>query len=95
MTEFMINLSPYFTLGLIALSLLFKLHKRSVSTFITIVMAGVIVNMFYYGMSECAVMMFILFLVVIFFRAMIKPETDTFFIKVYKGEERRGDTRCH
>jgi hypothetical protein len=95
MTEFLINLSPYFTFGLIALSLLFKLHKRSVSTFITIVMSGVIVNMFYYGMSECATAIFIIFLIVIFFRAMIKPENDTFIVRKYRGEERRGDTRCH
>ena len=91
--EFIYGLLPYFTLALLALALLFKIHKRSVSTFLTILASALVINLNRYGFGDSASLVLLIFLIVLLFRAILKPTNDTFLVKTYIGAERRNINR--
>lgn len=90
MSEFIFTLVPTFSLGMVALSLIYKIHKRSVSAFITFVMVASVSNLIMIGSIECAMYVLIAFMVVIMYRAMQKDASDNFMVNKYRGKERRG-----
>lgn len=90
MSEFIYTLIPSFSLGMVALSLMYKIHIRSVSTFITFIMVATVSNLILVGHIDCAMYMLVAFMVILMYRAMQKDTVDRFIVTKYKGAERRG-----
>lgn len=89
MISFLVDLIPYFSFGLLALAILFKIYRRSISAFIAILSNAIVVNLFFYGYFDIGILVLFASLLVIFFRAMIKPENDKFIVRPYHGLEKR------
>ncbi len=49
MTSYLFDFMPFFTGGIMALSLLFRIYKRSIATFIIIISQTIVVNLIIYG----------------------------------------------
>lgn len=90
MSEFIYTLVPSFSLGMVALSLMYKIHIRSVSTFITFVMVASVSNLILLGHIDCSMYVLVAFMVVLMYRAMQKDTVDRFIVTKYRGKERRG-----
>ena len=90
MSEFIYTLVPSFSLGMVALSLMYKIHIRSVSTFITFIMVATVSNLILLGHIDCAMYMLVGFMVVLMYRAMQKDAVDSFMVTKYRDKERRG-----
>lgn len=90
MSEFIYTLVPSFSLGMVALSLIYKIHIRSVSTFITFVMVASVSNLILLGHIDCSMYVLVAFMVVLMYRAMQKDTVDRFIVTKYRGKERRG-----
>lgn len=79
MSTYMYMLVPYMSLGILAIAIRFKLHKRSVTTFMSLVMIAVTSISFYYGYIEFGICTTVVYIAVAMLRAMCKPQTDRFF----------------
>lgn len=79
--------------GFLALSMLFKIYKRSISTFSVFVAFAIVSNLLYYGYVELAMCALIISLVLLLLRAIMKDDNDTIFVKPYKGTEKRNKRR--
>jgi len=90
MSEFIYTLVPSFSLGMVALSLIYKIHVRSVSTFITFIMVATVSNLILAGYIDCSMYVLVGFMVVLMYRAMQKDAVDSFMVTKYNGTERRG-----
>jgi len=75
------ELIPFFSLGLFALAFRYKIYKRSVSTFLTIIMVALSSNLVYYGYINSAIVFTLMIVTILLYRAIIKPTDDTFLIK--------------
>ena len=93
MTYSLVHFMPYFLFTLFGLSLTTKIYKRSISTFIIIIGASVSSTFHYYEMYEYASLAVIITLGVIFIRAMLKADIDTFIVRTYSGKEKRNQTK--
>jgi len=89
MSQELYTLIPMISLAMVFFSFSMKIYKRSISSFISILMISISSNLAYYGYIDLASMAVLIFMVVMFYRAMVKPENDSFFIHRYNGEERR------
>jgi len=89
MSMFIYQFLPTFTLGLVALSILFKIPKRSVSTFVIIITSSMVVNLNYRGYVEYSSIVILLALTFLLVRAMMKPANDKWICRHYHGKERR------
>ena len=89
MSNFIYDLSPTFTFGLLALSFLFKIYKRSVSTFVIIVVSASVVNLNHYGHQEYSSTIILISLAGLLIRAMVKPTNDSWIHSPYSGVEKR------
>lgn len=87
---------PMFSGGLIALSLLFKIHKRSVSTFIHIISQAVALHLVYCSEMEIAIILLLTTTSILLIRAMLKDDNDKLIIHKKKNVLRRaGDVVSH
>ena len=89
MNQYLYLLLPYFSLGMVALSFQFRLHKRSVSTFMAFVMIAFTSNAIHYGYVELGLIAVIVYMVAVMVRAIAKPANDTIIPKIYRGCEKR------
>jgi len=89
MSMFIYELSPTFTLGLLALSFLFRVPQRSVSTFIIILTSSLVVNLNHNGHQEYSSLLILIALIFLLVRAMMKPANDKWICRPYHGKERR------
>lgn len=89
MNQYLYLLLPYLSLGMVALSIRFKLHKRSISTFMSFVMIAVVSNCIHYGYVDCGLIATVIYMVVMMLRAMGKPDNDIIVPKIYRGKEKR------
>jgi len=94
MSNYIYLLVPYFSMGMLALSILFKLYKRSISSFMTFMMIAVVSNAVYYGYVEIGLDILVVFMVFLMLRALNKPDNDTIYPKIYRGEEKRNRRRA-
>ena len=62
---------------------------RSISSFMTFVMIAVVSNAIYYGFVEFGLDVLVIFMVVLMLRALNKPDNDTIYPKIYRGQEKR------
>jgi len=79
MTSYVFDFMPLFTGGILALSLLFKIYKRSIATFIIILSQMIVVNLMMYGYIHEALLAMIVTTIILLIRAMAKSDTDKFF----------------
>lgn len=79
MTSYLYEFIPFFTGGIVALSLLFKIYKRSITTFIYIISQQIVINLFIYGYMDEALIVMLLTMVTLLVRAMAKSDNDKFF----------------
>lgn len=77
--EYIYQFFPMFANGMVALSLLFRLYKRSISAFITFIAIAMTTNIIYAGRIEYALILLMLFMIIIMARAMTKSDADRFF----------------
>lgn len=89
MGMFIYELSPTFTLGLLALSILFRVPQRSISTFVIILASSLVVNLNHNGYQEYSSPIILIALAFLLVRAMMKPANDKWICKPYHGKERR------
>ncbi|MDQ7044716.1 MAG: hypothetical protein Q9M40_07115 [Sulfurimonas sp.] len=89
MSALFYQLIPTISLGLIALSFLFNIHKRSVSAFLTLMMVAISSNFIYYAYLDLAMLSILFFTIIIFIRAIVKPANDKWICRSYKGDEKR------
>jgi len=81
MTYYVFDFMPFFTGGIMALSLLFRIYKRSIATFIIIISQMIVVNLITYGYVYEASITMILTTSILLVRAMAKSDNDKFFSK--------------
>lgn len=81
MTSYLFDFMPFFTGGIMALSLLFRIYKRSVATFIIIISQTIVVNLIIYGYVNEALLTMIFTIIILLIRAMAKSDNDKFFSK--------------
>lgn len=89
MTSYALHFMPLFTGGILALSLLFKIYKRSVATFIIILSQMIVVNLIMYGYIHEAILTMIATTIILLIRAMAKSDKDKFFNR--KPNQRKED----
>ena len=94
MNQDLYTLVPTLANAMLALSIIMRVYKRSISAFISIAMVAVSSNLMYYGYVNYGLVSIILLMVVMFYRAVSKPANDTFVYKKYNGVERRNKRRC-
>jgi len=80
---------PILANAMFVLSLLMKVYRRSISSFIAIMMFFISSNLAYYGFATHSIVAICFFMIVMFIRSVSKPENDTFIVKKYNGHERR------
>jgi len=88
MTITLYTLVPMLSIVLFTMSLTMKIYKRSVSSFITIIMVAVASNSMYYGYINFGLVTIVVLMVVMFLRAVTKADTDSFLIHRHKEKER-------
>lgn len=54
---------PLFANGVVALAIMFKLYKRAMPAFSTFIATAIVTNMAYYGLSDEATALWIIFMV--------------------------------
>jgi len=81
MTTYLYDFIPFFVGGIVALLLLFRIYKRSVTTFVYIVSQTVVINLIIYGYIDEALIVMLLTMVILLVRAMTKSDNDKFFSK--------------
>lgn len=91
--EVLYHLIPALSLGLAVLSIIYKLHRRSVSSFLTIIMVALSSNAIYYGLFSLSMIVVFVFTMVIFMRGIMKADNDKFSIDMYSGKEKRNIRR--
>lgn len=79
MSPILFQFLPVFGFGLFALALLFKIYKRSKSTFISISGFALIANLIFYGCFNSAVIIAIIAVTFQLVRAMPKDAIDVWF----------------
>lgn len=89
MSIFIHELSPTFTFGLLALTLMFKIYQRSVSTFVIILVSTIVVNLNDHGYQEYSSSVILVSLTGLLIRAMVKPANDSWVHFPYCVEEKR------
>jgi len=93
MSLFIYELSPAFIFGLLALTLIFKIYQRSVSTFVIILVSATVVNLNYYGYQEYSSIIILVSLAGLLIRAMVKPTNDNWIYFPYNGVDKREKRR--
>lgn len=93
MSLFIYEFTPTFTLTLLALSFMFNIHHRSVSTFVIILVSAIVTNLDHYGYQEYSQLVIIISLAGLLIRAMTKPDNDRVFHPPYLGIEKRKKKR--
>ena len=83
--EILILIAPVFSTGILALALLFRVHKRSISTFIIFIIIAIMSNAIKYGYIETALATLMLGQFFLLVRAMLKPSNDKVFYKPQEG----------
>jgi len=89
MSNFIYELSPTFTFGLLALIFIFKIYQRSISTFVIILVSTIVVNLNSYGYQEYSSSIILVSLAGLLVRAMVKPMNDNWIHFPYNGIEKR------
>ena len=79
--EYLYSFFPLFSGGLVALSIMFKIHKRSVSTFIYLLSQASVLHLISYGYIEWAIVLTLITMFVLLLRAMMKEDSDECMIK--------------
>ena len=93
MSNFIYELSPTFTFGLLALAFMFRIYKRSISTFAIIAMSVVVINLNNSGYQDLSSVLIFFTLISLLIRASMKPETDSIVQKPFCGVEKRNKRR--
>jgi hypothetical protein len=73
-----------FLTGLVALLILFKIYKRSISTTIAIVTVAISMNLRLYGYCLYADIVLLPGMIILLVRGMIKPDNDSFVVRTKK-----------
>ena len=94
MSTYLYMLIPYTSLGVLAIAIRFKLHRRSVTTFMSFVMIAVTSISFYYGYIEVGICATVVYIVVAMFRAMCKPQTDRLFTNSHCSDRACRNRKC-
>jgi len=89
MTQTLYTLVPMLSLVMFVMSFTMRIYRRSVSSFITILMVAISSNAMYYGYIEFGLISIVLLMIIMFYRAVVKPANDSFIIHKYNGEDRR------
>lgn len=84
MQEHLYLFFPMFANGMVALSLMFKLYRRSVSTLMMFLAVAISSNLMYYGFIDEGILSMLVFMVVTLARAMAKSSSDRFFHHRYR-----------
>lgn len=92
--EYLYMLIPYMSLGVLAIALRFKLHRRSVATFMSLVMIAVTSISFYYGYIEVGICVTVVYIAVSMARAMCKPQTDRLFTNSHCSDRSCKRRKC-
>jgi len=81
MSEYLLLLIPYFSLGMLGLAIQFKLYKRSITTCLSFIMIAISSNLFYYGIADIGTITIVIvaYMVTVMVRAICKTETDKWF----------------
>ena len=82
---------PMFANGMVALSFLFKLYKRSISSFIMYIAIALTSNIMYAGHIEIGLLVMIIVMIAVMVRAMTKCDADSLFTS--KNKRRRADEK--
>ena len=95
MSMFIYDFSPTFTLALLTLSFMFKIYRRSVSTFVIILVSAVVSNINHYGYQDYSSVIVLISLIFLMIRAMVKPTNDHWIHYPYHGIEKRKKRKKH
>ena len=76
MSIYLYMLIPYMSIGILALSIKFKIYNRSVATFMSFVSIAVTSNCFYYGYIEIGIIATVVYIGIAMARAICKPSTN-------------------
>lgn len=93
MSNFIYELSPTFTLGLVVLAFMFRIYKRSISTFVIIMLSAIVTNLNNLGYQDYSTTLVFLTIPMLLMRAIMKPETDSIIQKPFCGIEKRNKRR--
>jgi hypothetical protein len=84
MNDHIVLFFPYFSGGMAALSIMFKLYKRSVSTFITFIGIAISSTLVLIDKLELGLLIMMALMIVMLWRAMVKNDNDTFLRQIKK-----------
>jgi len=76
MSTVLYDFIPTASLALVALLLLYRIHRRSVSTFVSVSGISVALNLAHYGYLDAAAGVALLTMILLVYRAMLRPPTD-------------------
>ena len=77
--EYLYMLIPYFSLGMLGLAIQFKVYKRSVSAFMSLINIAITSNLFYYGYIELGIVVVAVYMSIVMVRAICKRDNDKWF----------------